>query len=277
MKESLAALDPHRIFKEIRYHDSLEHLPFRQREQFFSNIQQTVTGLAQIKHDLPYRLFLTHELGYNLERSFANLAQTPLNIACCDDDIEMGATIAPGNQLVLEIAAAPVYLQHHSSTITQLDIAHELGHQLAFGAQYGFTADQRNNQPRMTSYSRNIAQNWQNEFDADRFAVAINPRNKPASALNDKHPLNALYQKGLLPQFIAEPLSQFCQWRNIKMFLSYQKHTPDMTDRQIGFLNNALMALDLGVSPYHPPPLSRAVEGQKFARKIDNFLNNPKA
>jgi hypothetical protein len=130
--------------------------------------------------------------------------------------------------------------------------------------------------PDQQTYTNDYRNNWKMEFDADAIAIASNSNNDILNALVETRKgnhLSRLYQKGIMPGWIANSASEICQKRNI-MLIEGIRRLNDRYGEQYGErMLKRLQYIDVLVDVTHPPTIARAVEQRKFKKEIDLFYS----
>ena len=264
------------IFKTIYYDKSFTELSLEQRYRFVDEFKESLADMTRLKHDTAYRDFLSQEMGYDFERGFHNLEHTPLLIKKHPHHIGVNYQVNDHIGPSLSLEVHPDFITDETKAKRRTILGHEFGHHLIIASHPDFVfLHDAKNLPPIAGYSDQIRNNWKCELDADKLAIAMHHQNRPSRAMHEgEYWLMEMYHAGFIKHRTAEKLSLFCQERDIKFIKAIERIGAKWTEPGREFLYNALGLFNMSTSKTHPPPITRAVEGDKFAEKVNHYFSN---
>lgn len=278
--DSADRLNPDGVLATVYQLSSCRDVSDKTCTTFFNTVKRCIKDLNTIKQNAPFRDFVGRKVGSNLEKGFYNLRQAGL-LLNIDRSFEDGGGISPyhyNNEYAFVLTVGEADISSGSPQILSTKISHEFGHMLKYAATYPHDfAQYQMCDPDQQAYTNDYQNNWKMEFDADAIAIASNTKNEILDSLVEKRKgnyLSRMYQKGIMPDWMASSISDICQKRNVMLINKIRERNERFGEQYGEKMLKRLQFVDVLVDITHPPTITRAVEQRKFKKEIDLFLAN---
>lgn len=248
-----------------------EGLAEAEQKTWLKIVGKCMDGLSNIKNDPAYCEFLSNELGHDFSKGFATMAESPL-ILTAEKLSDLGECYFLSSNVgkagyTNMVNINPQRIKEASASEKSFTIAHEMGHALIHAAEM---SEDNNTLFKLATRSfksprERMKYHWQNEFNADKIACAINPEEHQ---FNLPTTMTQAYRKGRLSPSTARLLSGFYATRDSLLAPALDRMS--MKGAQV-----VRSLIDAEAHITHPPTMTRAVEADRFTQKAKSFLSTP--